>query len=220
MNTLVVGGSSGLGLAVAEHYAEVNEKVIVVGRTDPKKENIDFRPFELSQPELAPKIKTFVNELPKIDRLIYTAGFYQQGLLTDLSEDDIESMLDVGARSLIYFVRAILEKQNELHHLTVVTSSTQYKPQKLESVYSFIKAGAGHFANSMAEDGRIKQVYVLSPSGTKTPFWRNIKHPDYDNFLDPEWVSEQIVENAKGNYRYKFVKLYRNPKKVEIVEER
>lgn len=220
MKVLIIGGSSGLGLGVAKWFAGHGDSVIVTGRTAPEEKALDFRKFDLTQKDLPSAVSRFVDKLPRIDCLVYAAGFYQEGLITDLTEEDIENMLDVCGRGMIYLVRAIMAKQNELEQLIVVTSSTQYKPQRLEPVYSFTKAGQGHFANSISEDGRVKRVLVISPSGTKTPFWRGKKHPDYDNFLDPEWVTDKIVEAQEGQYRYKFVKIYRMPARVEVVEHR
>ena len=181
---------------------------------------IKYHEFDLTAPNLTARIKDLVARLPPIDTFIYSAGIYQQGLLTDLSDEQVEEMLDVCGRGLIYFCKYLLDRQAELAEFIVITSSTQYKPQRLEPVYSFTKAGEGHFANSLAEDGRIKKVLVVSPSGTKTEFWRDIKHPEWGNFLDPAWVTKQIMEARAGKYQYKFLKIFRSPPKVEIVETR
>lgn len=220
MNVVIVGGSSGLGLELAMKFAAQGDSVVVTGRTDPKAEGIEFVSFDLSAPGLPRRIEAFVHDLPEIDLLIYAAGYYQEGRVTDLSEDQIEEMLDVGARGLIYSVRAVLKKQDHLGALAVITSSSQWTPRKLEPIYNFVKAGEGHFANAMAEDGRIDKVLVDGQFGMQTGFWRTIKHPDWDKMLDPKWVAEQIIEQLKPDYRYRFIKIHRDPRKVEVVETR
>lgn len=220
MNVVIIGGSSGLGLELAKKFAVQGDSVIITGRTDLKEESVKFIPLNLSEPELPNRIEAFVQDLPQVDLLVYAAGYYQEGRVTDLSEAEIEEMLDVGARGLIYSVRAVLKKQEHLGTLVVISSSSQWTPRKLEPIYNFVKAGEGHFANAMAEDGRIDKVLVDGQFGMQTGFWRNIKHPDWDNMLDPKWVAERIIEQLKPDYRYRFIKTHRTPPKVEVVETR
>src|SRR5262245_38084915 len=124
MNTLIVGGSSGLGLAMAKEFADAGDKVIVTGRKKPDIKFANFIKFDLTQSELPTKIKDFVAGQPKIDRLVYAAGYYQSGTVTDLSDDEIEEMLSVGGRGLIYFVKALLEKQAGFNELITITSTS------------------------------------------------------------------------------------------------
>ncbi len=221
MNVLIVGGTSGLGLELARKFSENNDKVVVTGRHNPNIDHVDYMPLDLSAEPLADKIKTFVEHYsPNVDVLVYAAGFYQEGTITNLSEEEIEEMINVCGRGLIYFCKYILAKQNKLDELIVITSSATWKLQRLEPIYSFMKAGEGHFANTLAEDGRISKVLVAAPSGTKTQFWRHQKHPEYEKFLDPKWVTEQIMTSRDGKYRYKHIKMFRNPAKLEVAETR
>ena len=113
MTTLIIGGTTGLGLELAKQLTANGDSVIVTGRKEIK-EDIKFQKFDLSQVNLAGSIEGFVSELPVIERLMYAAGYFQEGRVTDLSESEIEEMISVGARGLIYFVRALLQKQGEL----------------------------------------------------------------------------------------------------------
>lgn len=220
MKAVIIGGSSGLGLELAKRLVVEGADVVVTGRTDPKAKDIRFVTLDLAAPVLPKRLEEFVKSLPKVDLLVYAAGYYQEGRVTDLSEEHIEEMLDVGARGLIYAVRAVLNRQERLKNLVVITSSSQWTPRKLEPIYNFVKAGEGHFANAMAEDGRIDKVLVDGQFGMQTGFWRGRKHPDWDKMLDPKWVAEQIIEQLKPDYRYRFIKIHRDPPKVEVVETR
>ncbi len=209
-----------MGLALAKELAGTSGSVFITGRKDPDVDFAEFKELDLSQADLASKIKKFVNGLAAIDRLAYAAGFYQEGTLTDLSERQIEDMLSVGGRGLIYFVKYLLEKQGSLSELVTITSTSQWTPRKLEPVYNFIKAGGGHLSNGLAEDGRISKILVAGPAGMRTGFWDGVKRDDMDKMLDKEWVAQRIVEALKGDYRYKFIKLLRQPARVEVAEKR
>lgn len=221
VTTLIIGGTSGLGLELAKIYShEKNSKVIVTGRKDPKIDFAEFYLFDLGQDDISKSIEKFVQDLPKIDRLIYAAGYYQEGRVTDLSEKEIETMINVCARALVYFVRSILQKQGDLKELITITSTSQWTPRKHEPVYNFAKSAAGHFSNSMAEDGRIEKVLVAGPAGMDTPFWEGIERDDLHKMLKPEWVAQQVKLQSEGDFGYKFVQILRQPQRVNVAETR
>jgi short-subunit dehydrogenase len=220
MNSLVIGGTSGLGLAIAKELRGKDNTVYVTGRRKLKENDLQVEPFDLSTPDLPKRITELVERLPKIDTLVYAAGYFQDGRLTDLSEEQIEEMIDVGGRGLIYCVKAILEKQDKLDELITITSTSAWTPRQREPIYNFAKAGATHFSNGMAEDGRISKVLVAGPAGMKTAFWEGVKRDDLDSMLDPVWVADEVMKLRKDDYRYKFAKIMREPARVEVVETR
>lgn len=220
MNTLIIGGSSGLGLELAKIFSGQGDLVIVTGRTDPKVDYAKFEKLDLAPTNIAELIGEFVSSLPQIDRLVYSAGFYQEGRVTDLSPEQIQTMVNVGGTGLIYFMRELLDKQGELGELITITSTSQWTPRKLEPIYNFVKAGAGHFSNSMVEDGRIGKVLVAGPAGMDTKFWDGVDRDDLDTMLPKEWVAEQIVDKLNGDYKYKFIRILREPARIEEGESR
>lgn len=220
MHVLIIGGSSGLGLVLARRWQAEGAKVVITGRTDPKVAGLTFCKLDLGGNGLAERIETFVAGQPKVDVLVYAAGFYQEGRITDLSVNEIENMLDVCGRGLIYSIRALLAKQGELAELITITSSSQWVARQLEPVYNFVKAGAGHFASSMAEDGRIAKVMHLAPSGMQTAFWRDKPGKDVGDYLDPEAVADELLDQRQKEYKYLYVRVERNPVRVQEVEKR
>src|SRR5688572_23544427 len=220
MKTLIIGGSSGLGLELARILSEKGE-VIVTGRTDPKVNFAEFRRLELNGRGLSKNIAELVADVPQIDLLIYSAGFYLGEPLTDLKDDQIEKMLDVGARGLIYSVRDLLRKQGKLQQLVTITSSSQYTPRPLETIYNFVKSGEAIFSAALADDDRVGKVLVAAPSGMQTAFWRDQPGKDISEYLDPKWAAGQIAEFMAQDYKYKEIRLFRgNPPKVEEFESR
>jgi short-subunit dehydrogenase len=219
MNTLIIGGTTGLGLELAKKYHTNGDVVIVTGRKEVKVP-FEFKPFDLSEANLASRIGIFISEIPTIERLVYAAGYFQEGRITDLSDDNIEEMINVGGRGLIYFVKSILEKQGSLEELVTITSTSQWTPRQKEPIYNFIKAGGAHFSNAVAEDGRVAKVLVAGPAGMRTAFWEDVERDDLDEVLDPSWVADQIVELENDTYTYRFVRILRQPARVEIIETR
>ena len=220
MTTLVVGGTSGLGLELAKELLGSGQKVIVTGRRKLSEKGLGYESLDLSADHLPKKITELVKGLPALNTVVYAAGYFQDGRLTDLTEQQIEEMIDVGGRGLIYLMKAILEKQEQLDELITITSTSQWTPRQREPIYNFVKAGAAHFSNALAEDGRIHKVLVAGPAGMRTAFWDGVKRDDLDSMLDPAWVAQQIMKLRADNYKYRFAKIMRDPARVELVETR
>lgn len=220
MSTLVVGGTSGLGLEIAKDLSIAGGEVYVTGRRELDEQGLHYEKFDLTEPDLPRRVSDLIMNLPEIETLVYAAGYFQEGRVTDLSEQGIERMIDVGGRGLIYFVKAILDKQGSLDELVTITSTSQWTPRKLEPIYNFVKAGAAHFSNAMAEDGRVGKVLVAGPAGMNTAFWDGIERDDLNRMLDPSWVADQIIKLRQDDYKYRFAKIMREPARVEVVETR
>lgn len=197
------------------------DEVIITGRTDPNVDFAQFHHLELTGQDLPKRIGEFVSGLPEIGVCVYAAGFYQEGSITDLAEEQIEKMLDVGARGLIYAVRELLRKQDGLDELITITSSSQYTPRPLETVYNFVKSGEALFSSALAEDERVGKVLLVAPSGMQTAFWRDRPDKDTSEYLDPKWVAEQIQQLRHESYHFKEARIQRgNPPKVEEFQSR
>jgi len=220
MRSLIVGGTSGLGLEIAKLLLSLGDEVIITGRKNPGIKGLQFQKFNLDLgPELASAVDTFVSALPKIDRLFYVAGFYQEGNITELEDQAIKNMLDVGLNAPIWFVRELLQNQHEIPQFVAVTSSASHTPREREIVYSAAKSGLGQFANSLSLDPRVKKVLVAAPGGIRTPFWQATEH-NTSTFNDPVWVARQIVDALGVDFNYAFVRILRNPARTEVVETR
>lgn len=219
MNTLIIGGTSGLGLELAKDLQALGDEVYVTGRRELDESSLHYEAFDLSAPNLPQRLGGLVMKMPEINTLVYTAGYFQEGLVTDLTEQQIEEMIDVGGRGLIYAVQAVLAKQGKLDELITITSTSQWTPRKLEPIYNFAKAGAAHFSNAMAEDGRVGKVLVAGPAGMDTAFWEGTNH-DVSTMLDPAWVADEVIKLRSDEYKYRFAKIMREPARVEVVETR
>lgn len=221
MAVLIIGGTNGLGLEIARQKEREGQNVVVVGEHKPKADGIDFVKLDLSHTKLAKRIKSIVAKLPQIDELIYAAGYYEEGTITHLTEDDIERMISHGGRGLIYFTKYLISKQHQLKTLVTITSSAQWTPRRLEPVYGFVMAGEAMFSSAMSHDDRIERVLVAAPSGLQI---RSDEDPNQRNMLadmlDPVWIAASIVRLSRDEFRYRVVRLERNPQTIQVVESR
>jgi NAD(P)-dependent dehydrogenase (short-subunit alcohol dehydrogenase family) len=215
---LIIGGSSGLGLELARLLVTTHE-VIVTGRRDPQINDLQFRKLELGDSSLGIDLDMFVPELPEIDLVMYAAGFFQEGTLSDLSDADIEKMNRVGLLAPAMLLQRILRKQGKLPGFIAITSTSQWTPRLLEPMYTAVKAGLGILASSVSLDERVGKVLVLGPAGMSTRFWDEVGRSTSD-MLDPKWVAAETIKLWDDTFAYKFARALRNPARIEIVENR
>lgn len=220
-NILIVGGTSGLGLELAKSYNSLGHTVYVAGRKNPNIEGIKSLSFSITDDcfDLNQQIDQLLAKIGKINTLIYTAGFYQEGHIDQLSNDQILQMINVGLTAPALLIQRLKNNPGKPLKIMLITSSSQYTPRELEPIYTAVKAGVGMLASSLSLDPQIGKVLVVAPSGIKTPFWdKNAK--DTSEMLDVSWAADQVISLSGGPFKYKYAKILRNPERVEIVETR
>lgn len=219
-NILIVGGTSGLGLELAQIYSSLGHTVFIAGRKNPGLAGLNYLEFSISDKieETIEEIDSLLSKVDKINTLIYTAGFYQSGHLDELSDEQIIEMTNIGLLAPALMIKRLKNNPGKPLKVMLITSSSQYTPRELEPMYTATKAGLGMLGASLSLDNEIGKVLVVAPSGIKTPFWS--KDKDTSDYLEPRWVAEQIVELSSGPFKYRYAKITRNPARAEIIETR
>jgi|WetSurMetagenome_2_1015567.scaffolds.fasta_scaffold92226_2 NAD(P)-dependent dehydrogenase (short-subunit alcohol dehydrogenase family) len=219
-SALVIGGTSGLGRELALKLS-TSFSVTVTGRRDPALAGVLFFPLELAADAglVGAKFDELLSRQGGVDLLVYAAGFRQEGLLDDLTDADIREMELVSVTAPAMLIKRILKRQAALPELVVITSTSQWTPRVMEPMYTAAKAGLGMLTASLSLDSRIARVLLVGPGGMVTRFWEGSGR-DVSSMLDPVWVADEIMKLREGSFRYRFVRIPRNPPRVEIAEER
>lgn len=223
MRALIVGGTNGLGREIAKALKAEGNDVYVAGRHK-RDEDLRYLPLYIGSYPMSGiegQLDMIAQESSPCDLLVYAAGYYQEGLISDLKDVEIKDMMLVGvtAPALLLSRMLSVKEPQAPKGFIAITSTSQWTPRRLEPVYTAAKAGLGMLARSLAEDGRIKKVLVAGPAGMKTDFWKGTGK-DVSDMLDPKWVAEKVLQafNDPFDFKYKFIKVHRNPARVEIAE--
>ncbi|MDR2852401.1 MAG: SDR family NAD(P)-dependent oxidoreductase [Burkholderiaceae bacterium] len=120
-NVIITGGSSGLGLALAEALLRRGDHVLLLARdaaklaaaiTGLREKNphaqVDFIASDVSGAQIEADIARAVQTLGGLDLLINSAGILREGYFEHLTEDDFRRTLDINFFGAVRVIRAAL----------------------------------------------------------------------------------------------------------------
>lgn len=217
-NALFLGGSKGLGLAMANLALDEDWKVTIMARSalsSPLVQEGRAVGFTLFLDRMGVSLEplhSFATSQPPFDLIVWTAGIYQEGNILDLSDEEwpydsgkIEEMfrmhLEGPTITLIELLRQHRAKQVPCQ-LVVTASSTSYRVREGEGLYGACKAGKAQLARTLGlELPRLvpgSKVMLVHPGGMNTPFWNGRDQPKLASFMDPAAVARMIWAEMKG----------------------
>lgn len=193
--SLIVGGSSGMGLETSKMLVERNEKVVIIGKElskleDAKKvlgsSNVEIIQADLYNKDDLAKVITWVNsEKRHIHKLVNAAGYFNPKPFLDQNEKDYDQYLDLN-KSFFFITQAVAKNMKANNNGAIVNIGSMWAKQAIKatpsSSYSMAKAGlhsmTQHLAMELADFGI--RVNAVSPAVVATPI--------YNAFIDPKEV--------------------------------
>ena len=169
---VVVGGTSGIGLATAKYLQELGHKVIVGGRTDPKCSTLAFGPLDVTDEF---QVKKFFGTITgKIEGLVYAAGVTAPK--TPISKFDVtvfDSVIKTNTTGLLLCLKYCYQQlAAEEGRVVVVNSLASRVSSKYSGVeYTISKSALSGLVKQLAMDFAPDNVLINSifPSMTATP---------------------------------------------------
>lgn len=172
---LVIGASSGIGLATAQKLVDAGHVVYCGARTACPDERITSFVVDVTRPEtITDAVEKILDETGRIDRLVYSAGFSMAAPVEFAEEDDYRYLFEVNYFGAIAAVRTVLPHmrlQNE-GKIVLIGSMGGVLPIAYDGFYSASKAALimlGKELNMEVNPFGIKVTTVL-PGGTSTRF--------------------------------------------------
>jgi short-subunit dehydrogenase len=210
--SIISGGTSGLGLEIAELLIKSGKNVLILGRNSnkladassrlqKKSENISAESLicNVGKEEDVKKVGKFLksNSL-LVEYLFNNAGM---GLFTkaqNSTSELIDSIFEANLKGMILLTSEILRLTPEEQELTIVNimSTSALFGRSEETIYCAAKWGARGYTEALRTElkGSRRNIIAVYPGGMKTDFW-NIpgQNRDISTFMDPADVAEKIV---------------------------
>ena len=181
---LVVGGSRGIGFAIAEGLASMGAKVVIANSTTEQGERaaaqlrsqgrearaiaVDLR----RDPSINALVTSTVQAFGQIDVLVNSAAVIRRGPIEDVSEDDWDTMMGINLRGAFLLCQAVgrhmIERQ--AGKIVNVSSNVSQVLQPHRGAYAITKAGLSHLTRVLALEWAPHHINVnaIAPAPTIT----------------------------------------------------
>lgn len=202
---LVTGGTSGLGLAIAERFLKEGAKVVITGTTEKKcglvtkrlekiagKSNVRYVYGDVSR---APDAKNFIDAtvrtFKRIDILVNSAGIFLEKRAEDTTEEEWDRVIGVDLKGVFLCSKYAYPhfKRQKKGHIINISSDAGIVGDPKCVAYCAAKGGVSNMTRAMAIDYAKENIRVnaICPAVIDTPMNDmercNSKDPDaFDAF--------------------------------------
>lgn len=215
---LITGGSSGIGLALAQAFLDRGAKVAITGRRaqaiDSALQSLRSASAEAEAHGIAADVATpegraetltrAVAALGGLDILVNNAGAVRAGRLEAIPEAELLAMIEVDLVAPILLTRSALPALRASGDAMVIniSSGIALVGAPFYATYAAVKAGLARFGEALRRELKGEGVHVLTayPGGTDTPMMKsNRAGPELGFSLEPAAaVAAAIIEAAEA----------------------
>ncbi len=181
---LIVGGTSGIGFAVASAVADAGGRPIVVSR---RRDSVDRALAGLGSGAEgatvdltdAASVATMVEHVGVIDHLVYTAGEPLSLIhLTDITPDIARSFFDTRYIGAVTTVRAMAPKIRAGGSITLTSGSAGDRPGAGWALAASICGAINSLTRALAVELAPLRVNAISPGVLRSPLWNGLSEQE------------------------------------------
>lgn len=197
----VTGASSGIGRSIAISCSKMGASVIISGRNMTKlQETISLmegnrNTIVVGNLTNKSSLTRIVEELPKLDGIVHCAGIGQRIPCKDLTENDIDQVMDVNFNAPVLLQAEVLrqKKINKGASIVFIASISSWSPSLGNSIYSASKGAIISYANCLSLELAPRKIRVncISPAMVWTDLIKN------------EAVDEELLKEDEKHYPLK-----------------
>lgn len=220
--SIISGGSSGLGLAIATLLIKAGKDILILGRDS---EKLTSAAKILNRASKSAQVSTLVCNIGTEsdvriagkflkDHKIVTEYLFNnagRGLFSGASTSTsamIDDVFEPNLKGMILLTSEILKVTPEKEELTIVNimSTSALFGRNEETIYCAAKWGARGYTEALRTElkGSKRNIIAVYPGGMKTDFWKVPgQNRDISGFMDPKEVATKIIQavlNSKGTF--------------------
>ncbi|CDC31553.1 oxidoreductase short chain dehydrogenase/reductase family protein [Clostridium sp. CAG:508] len=206
---VVTGGSRGIGAQIVKTLANENYKVILNYNNSKEQaekiqqelleqgKEIEIIKADVSKKEEAEKLIQFaINKFNKIDILINNAGISQEGLFTDVTEEEWQKIINTNLNSVFYCNQQALKYMIQEQQGCIINISSIWGETgaSCEVAYSTTKAAINGMTKALAKEVGPSNIRVnaIAPGIIDTDMNKNLTIEEHKQ------IKEQIPLNRIG----------------------
>ena len=177
---VVTGGSSGIGLAIAQRFVKEGAYVFITGRRQPELDDAMALIGEAARPvrgdatnsaDLDRLFETVAHEKGKLDILVANSGRVEPEEFGKISEDNFDKTFNLNARATLFTAQKALPLMRDGGSIVLVGSIAGYKAIDGYTTYSATKAALRSYARTWTHEFKDRGIRIntLSPGPIDTP---------------------------------------------------
>ena len=203
---VITGGSRGFGKTLAEFFAKEGSKVVISSNNNNEIKKVagDIGAVGIyadvtKEEELTSLLNETVKNLGGIDIWINNAGMWMTGLVEDLDMNEVRKMFELNVIGTINGSRVALRYMKEKNSGTIlnVISTAALAERPTLSTYCASKWAVNGFTKSIRAENKNISILGIFPGGMKTEIFGNARPKNFDDFMEPEYVAEKVINNLK-----------------------
>jgi len=182
---VVTGGSSGIGLAVAQRLLAAGARVAMLARRRERLEaeartagGADGRALPVvcdlgDAASIEAAARAAIAALGGVDAIVHAAGIADFGAMSELAAEAFDRQIATNLRGPFLLTRALLGDLDDGGDIVFVLSVAAVKGFAGCTAYAASKAGLRGMALALREDLRDRRIRValVTPGATDTPLW-------------------------------------------------
>ena len=171
---VIVGGTSGIGLAAAIQAKAAGAKVIVIGFNREGAESVaaenGFAGWRAADVTRSETITAAFADIPHVDHLVLLAGTFVAGKILEADVDYLRRAFEERIWAAVYTIRALGERLAADGSITFISGALADRPNAYgTAVLAAASAAMEAFARGLVLELAPRRVNTLSPGTTDTP---------------------------------------------------
>jgi NAD(P)-dependent dehydrogenase (short-subunit alcohol dehydrogenase family) len=177
-SALITGGTSGIGLSIAEHISE-SFQLVNIGRSKPSPKNQGLFTHSLSldlfsnEKIIKEALFSLRGKVDRFDAVIASAGMQKISPLVGIREKDLQNIFQLNVFANVFLLKYLIRFNllNDGASIVFLSSSSSDRPDSGLASYSMTKAAVDNLVKVAASELSQKKIRVNSirPGLVETP---------------------------------------------------
>ena len=209
---VVTGASSGMGMEFVRQIdkKEKLDEIWVIARRTERLEQLAAEcttpviplSLDLTDPASLEKLRAMLSQRkPEVSMLVNASGFGKYGTYLDLTDEEIDRMIDLNIKSTVHVTYDVLPYMPDGSRILTIGSASAFQPLPEFIMYAATKSFVVSFCRALNVELRSRKITVtcVCPGYVRTEFFQvaqDTKNPTTCTNFKPMYEPDDVVRKA------------------------